>query len=52
MKTTIAYEVFFYFESKYFWRLFNFEFLVLEIYSKYNLQAIYEMVFYILVLQF
>ena len=37
METTIAYEVFYYFEGIYFWRPANFESLILEIYSKYNL---------------
>ena len=37
MEATIAYEVFYFFEGIYFWRPANFESLILEIYSKYNL---------------
>ena len=43
MKTTIACEVFYYSfsESIYFRRPLNFECLLLEVYSKYNVQAFY-----------
>ena len=41
MKTAIAYEVFYFVEGIYSWRSLNFECLILEIYNKYNLEAIY-----------
>ena len=50
MMTAIAYEIFFFLEGIYFWRYFNFECLILEIYSKYNPYNL--LVFYTLVFQF
>ena len=58
MKTTLAFyfywkaKVFSFFECIYFWRFFNFDCFILEIYSKYNLEAISFMAFYTLALQF
>ena len=41
MKAALANEVFYFFEGIYFRRPLNFEYLILEIYSKQNNQAIY-----------
>ena len=41
MKTVLTKELFYIFEGIYFWGSLNFESLILERYSKYNLEAIY-----------